>query len=133
MGLQLAVGGTHQELEIQGNNVVTTATSTTTDVGGFYAQPSNIGKYDESAFSLIPALDVSLGWELSDEWRFSVGYSLVYWTNVLRASEHVDTTIHESFLASPTPLATVPNRPQVLFNESDYLAHGISIGFERRW
>ena len=134
VGLQLAIGVTHQELEIRGSNTVTTAAgASTTEAGGFFAQPSNIGKYDESSFSLIPALDVSAGLQLSEEWKFTVGYSLMYWTNVLRASEQIDTTINEAFFNSPTPGAAVPNRPQTTFAESDFLAHGITIGFERRW
>lgn len=133
LGLQLAIGGTHQELAIRGSNTVTTASGSTTDIGGFFAQPSNIGKYDKSSFSMIPGLDVSAGWQMTDSWRFTVGYSLMYWTNVLRASEQIDTNIHESFFGAPTPTAATPNRPTPLFDESNYLAHGISIGFERRW
>jgi hypothetical protein len=134
VGLQLAVGATHQELDIRGSNTVTPANGLpATTAGGFLAQSSNIGSYDRTRFSLIPALDLKLGYQAASGWRFSVGYSLMYWTNVLRAAEQIDTTINEDFFAPPILPSTGANRPAPLFRESDYLAHGLTFGIEKSW
>lgn len=130
LGLQLAIGGTRQELDVSGYNSVTTAAgAVTTAPGGFFAQDSNSGSWDRTRFSLIPGLEAGLGWDFRNGWRFSAAYSLMYWTNVLRASEQIDTAVDPNFFGP----GAGAGRPAPLLNESDYLAHGISIGFEKRW
>ncbi len=134
LGLQLAIGGTRQELDIHGRNTVTPVNGLpTTTPGGFLAQSSNIGAYDRTRFSLIPALDLKVGYEAGNGWRFSVGYNLMYWTNVLRAAEQIDTTINEDLFAPPVTPSLGANRPTPLFRESDYLAHGLTFGIEKRY
>lgn len=132
LGLRLAIGGTRQELNIDGINSATSGTAVTTNRGGFYAHESNSGGWDRTRFSLIPSLDAGLSYENDRGWLFSITYSLTYWTNVLRAGEQIDTGIDERSFLTPTP-APVPGRPLPLFRESDYLAHGISLGLEKRY
>ncbi len=131
LGLQLAIGGTHQELDVGGSTTHTSGQGiiTTTD-DGILAVASNSGSWDRNRFSLIPGLEVAIGRDFGKGWRWTVGYNLIYWTNVLRASEQIDTNIDPSQFQINQGSATTPG---VLWNESDYLAHGISFGLERRW
>lgn len=133
LGLQLAVGGTRQELQIGGFNTATSNGTTTTTPGGFLAQTSNSGSWRRTRFSLLPAIDMGIGCQCGRGWRMNVTYSLTYWPNVLRAGEQIDTTINEDFFAPQVVPSAGPNRPEPLFKETDFLAHGISIGFEKTW
>ena len=133
LGLQLAVGMNRQELDIAGRNSTTSASGVTTGSGGFFAQNSNIGRHEHTRLSLVPALEVALGWELDRGWRFTAGYNFMFWSNVIRASEQIDPVINEDFFAPPVTPSTGADRPGVLFHETDYFAHGISIGFEKSW
>ncbi|MEZ6132915.1 MAG: BBP7 family outer membrane beta-barrel protein [Planctomycetaceae bacterium] len=133
-GLQLAVGATRQELDVYGYNTVTTpAGATTRSNGGFFAQQSNSGNFDRTRFSLVPGFDVHLGWELKDGWRATLGYNLMLWTNVLRAGEQLDPNISEDFFTPPVNGGVGVNQPAIHFHESNYVAHGLSFGVEKRY
>lgn len=132
LGFNLAIGANRQELDVSGYTAITSGTGTSVSSSGFYAQPTNSGSWDENRFSVVPSLELAVGWELPSGWRFSMGYDLIYWTNVLRAAEQIDPAVHPDQFAP----ATIPNaatRPAVLLHESDYLAHGLSFSIERRW
>ncbi len=133
LGLNLALGATRQELDVRGQTTVTTGGVPVTTNGGFYAQSTNSGSWHRNRFSLVPSLKCALGYEVRNGWRLSVAYNLMYWTNVLRAAEQIDSTINPNLFPPSIATATDPNRPAVLFKESDYLAHGISFGIEKRW
>jgi hypothetical protein len=134
LGLQLAIGATRQELDINGLSVVTTNQGVaTTSPGGLLALDSNSGSWDRNRFSLVPGLELSIGYQLKSGWRATVGYNLLYWTNVLRASEQIDGSINTDKIAPIILPSPGPERPSVQFDESDYLAHGISFGLERQW
>ena len=81
----------------------------------------------------MPSLECAIGYELQRGWRFSVAYNLMYWTNVMRAAEQIDSTINPNLFPPSVATAADPARPARLFKEADYLAHGLSIGFEKRW
>ena len=131
--MRLGVGATKQELDISGQTAVTQAGIKTTSPGGFLAQRTNSGSWNRNRFSLIPQFDISLGYKMTDTWSASVGYSLLYWSQTLRATDQIDPVLNPGLL----PPAQVPlvgdSRPQGLQHESDYVAQGITIGLEKRW
>lgn len=133
LGLALGIGATRQELDIAGSTRVRSPTGGAEFANGFLAQPTNIGSYDETVFSLVPRLEFDLEWEFADGWSATVGYNLLYWTNVLRAAEQIDGTVNADLLAPALVGTTGANRPAATLNESDYLAHGISFGIVRRF
>ena len=133
LGLNLALGATRQELDVRGQTSVMSGGTTTLTSGGFYAQSTNSGSWHRDRFSLVPSLECAIGYELQRGWRFSVAYNLMYWTNVMRAAEQIDSTINPNLFPPSVATAADPARPARLFKEADYLAHGLSIGFEKRW
>ena len=70
---------------------------------------------------------------MTDTWTVSVGYSLLYWGQVLRASEQIDPVLNPGLLPPEQVPLTGELRPQTLLHESNYVAHGITIGLEKRW
>jgi len=132
-GVRLGIGVTRQQLNVSGQTVVTQSGVTTTSPGGFLAQRTNSGSWEHNRFTLLPQFDVGLGYQMTNTWRASVGYSLMYWGNVLRATEQIDPVINPGLLPPEQNPLTGPLRPAPLLHESSYLAHGITIGLERRW
>ena len=133
LGLNLAIGTARQELDVRGQTGVTSGGANTVTDGGFYAQSTNSGSWHRNRLSVVPSMECALGFEARDGWRFSVAYNLMYWTNVLRAAEQIDSTINPNLFPPSVASVTEPARPAAQFNESDYLAHGISIAIEKRW
>lgn len=133
-GVRLAIGATRQELDVYGQTAVTQAgTPTTISPGGFLAQRTNSGSRDSNRFTVIPQFDVSLGYKMTNTWTASVGYSLLYWGNVLRATEQIDPVVNPGLLPPEQIPLTGDLRPEARMVNTDYLAHGITIGLEKRW
>lgn len=70
---------------------------------------------------------------MTNTWASFVGYSLLYWGSVLRATEQIDPVINPGLLPPAQNPLIGDLRPSPLLHESSYLAHGITIGLERRW
>jgi Putative beta barrel porin-7 (BBP7) len=98
----------------------------TTGAGGLYAQPTNIGNYSSSRFAVAPELGLNVGYKVTDSLRAFAGYSLLYWTGLVRPGGTLDTTINTTQLGGG-PLVG-PARPQAQLNTTDYWAQGFNIG-----
>jgi hypothetical protein len=129
---QVALGATHQSLDINGSSTLATAAGQTQSIGGTLATQNNIGSYSRNLFSVIPELEVKLGYNFTERLRGFVGYDLLYWTNVARAGEQIDRTVDLRQVPTipaydPTLRNTLP-APQI--RSSNFTAQGITFGFE---
>lgn len=134
--MRLAIGNVHQTATINGSSIITEGTApgtTTTYNSGFLAQSSNVGSYSRDAFTMIPELGVTLGYQLTKRVRLTTGYSLIYWGNVIRPGDQIDLNINPQLLPPQQTAVTTPNRPQFQFDETDYWVQGLSFGGEFRW
>jgi hypothetical protein len=133
-GVRLALGRMKSELDVDGQTMITEADGNVTTLpGGLLAQRTNMGSWEKSRLEFVPQLDVSLGYKLTDTWKFSVGYNLLFLNNVLRATEQVDPVLNPNLLPPEADPFDGPLRPGHIWRESEYLAHGISLGLEKRW
>jgi hypothetical protein len=138
---KVALGATTQDLTIDGGQRVTNLTTgvTTTAVGGLLALPgANIGHYSRDAFSVVPEAGVTLGYQITNGIRATVGYNFLYWTSVLRPGDQIDRTLDitriPNFVLPPgVTQRTDEVRPLVPFKSSDYWAQGLTFGLEFTW
>lgn len=91
--------------------------------GGVYTKTSNLGNFNTSSFSIVPQVQVKLGYNITRNVRATVGYDLLYWTNVNRPGNQIDRVI------GPQP----GDRPMALNNQSNFWAHGFNAGLEFQW
>jgi hypothetical protein len=135
----VALGTTHQELNIEGSQTrLFPGAMPAVFNGGLLALNSNIGERSRDVFSVVPEVGLTVGYQLTDHLKTFVGYNFLYWSNVIRPGDQIDTTIDVNRVARFVPPGiTVPDagqvRPAVLFKETDFWAHGITAGFEYRW
>jgi hypothetical protein len=61
-----------------------------------------------------------------------VGYTILYWTNVLRPGDQIDREINSTLLAGETP-SLPPLRPMFDFKETNALVQGLNVGAEFCW
>jgi hypothetical protein len=146
----LALGATVERTYINGSTSFTTpGGATATFPGGLLAQPpanqagtplqpSNIGNYQVTNFAVIPELGVNVGYQVTDGFRAFVGYSFMFWSNVVRAGEQIPTAV-DSRVLPPLPNAGVAP-PVVAGGPSLYQFHynslyvqGVSFGLEFRY
>ncbi|MGG7379585.1 BBP7 family outer membrane beta-barrel protein, partial [Escherichia coli] len=60
-------------------------------VGGLLALPSNIGNFQRNRFGVVPQVGLKVGYNLTDNLRVYVGYDFLWWCNVVRPGDQIDT------------------------------------------
>ena len=134
--LKVALGTTQETVSINGGTVINGQPF----VGGLLAQPTNIGRYTRDAFTVVPEIGLTVGYQCTDHLRCFVGYNFLYWSEVARPGSSVDTVIDRRQLATVQgSVATVPagtpapTRPSFNFTNSDYWAQGVTLGMQYKW
>ena len=128
--LRVALGNNQQTVQINGNQSITEAGLTDNFTGGLLAQRTNIGTHRRDDFSMIPEVGVRLGGRLTNRLSASIGYSVIYFPNVMRAGMQIDTDVNPGLIQPEVVPLTGALRPRFRFYESDYWAHGLSVGGE---
>ena len=133
---KLALGVDAQTLTVNGSTHLREVTGATSDyVGGILANSANIGQYRTSRFALMPELGVTVGYWITPNVRLSVGYSALYWTDVLRAGNQIDRRVNPIYVPldmTYTPGATVVRQPPPMLR-NDFWAEGLLFGAEFRY
>lgn len=131
---KIALGNTHEIVNIAGSTDTTQNGVTTTSVGGLLAQSTNIGNYSRDEFAVVPELATNIGYNITPRLRAIFGYTFIYWSRVARAGDQIDTDVNSTLLAnSPTPPAGDLRHPKFAFNSTDFWAQGINVGLDYRW
>ncbi len=124
-----AIGSIARELDISGNTVTTVpGAAAVNSQGGLLTQRSNIGRFRDDMFSVMPDVSAKLGVALHPNFRLTAGYNFIALANVARAGEQIDSTLNLTQAAN-RPLVGDP-RPGASFVNTGYWAHGLSFGIE---
>ncbi|MEO0530453.1 MAG: BBP7 family outer membrane beta-barrel protein [Planctomycetota bacterium] len=130
---RIAIGGTQQQLRINGNTMITQGAASTTDPGGLLAQTSNIGSYERDRFSVLPELSARLSYRVTPQLSLSAGYTLLYWANVLRPGDQIDLSVDPALIADPLAPTTAFSHPRLDIEETSLWAHGFNFGADYRY
>jgi hypothetical protein len=133
MLMRMGIGNTRQEVIIAGNTQTTQGATVTNANGGLYTQRTNIGTYTRNQFGIAPELGATLGYQVSQRLKLTAGYSFIYWSNVVRPGDQIDTTVNPNLLPPENPVQTAFLNPRFAFRETDYWIQGLSLGGEYRW
>jgi hypothetical protein len=131
----VALGANDESISIDGSQVkVRPGQAPQVFTGGLLAALSNVGQYSADRFSVVPDVSVNLGYQFTPYLRGFVGYSFIYWSNVVRPGEQIDRTVDLTFIPNaPSVTPTGQRRPAVLEQQSDFWAQGINFGFQLDW
>jgi Putative beta barrel porin-7 (BBP7) len=134
--VKVALGVTQQTTTIEGASFLLTPGSPPVGAsGGVLAQPTNIGRYYHSSFSVVPETGFNFGYQITPWLRAQIGYNFLYWTSVVRPGNQIDRTVNPSQVptdASFTGL-TGPARPVLVPQTSDFWTQGVNFGLEFRF
>ncbi len=131
--MRVGIGNVHQTVSISGASTITDNNVTTNHNSGFLAQRTNIGTYSRDQFTMVPEFGATLGYQVTRRLRATLGYSLIYWGNVVRPGDQIDTVLNPNLFPPENAPFTGALRPQFRFNETDYWVHGLSYGLDFRW
>jgi Putative beta barrel porin-7 (BBP7) len=124
---KIGLGNMHQVVITNGSSSISTpAGQTATSATGLLTQPSNSGSFSRNLFTFVPELNANLLYNVTDNWRLLVGYTFIYWNNVVLAGNQIDTNV-------PIPFQAGSPVPAVKFQRTDFWVQGISLGADYRW
>jgi len=130
---KVAVGVNHQVATANGNTTLLDTGAVLP--GGLLVLPSNSGRRSNDAFSLLPEGSLEVGLQLSKQLSVSLGYSLLYWTRVVRPGDQLNQTVTPTQL--PTSLLFVPGSttgpPSLVLTDRSFWAQGVSAGLAFRY
>ena len=130
----VALGLSHQEIAINGATTFTPPGGMPmTFPGGLLAQPSNIGRYTNDEFAVVPEIGLRVGAQLTERLRGFVGYNWIYWSTVSRAGDQIDLNVNPNQLPPATLPVPGPAVPAARTDVTDFWLQGISIGGEFRF
>jgi hypothetical protein len=136
--LKVAVGETASTVQATGSNNFGGGVPSNL---GLFVNTSNAGSYNSSNFSVVPEFGLTLGYNINPYTRLHIGYTSIYWSNVLRPGDQIDPIIDQTKVPFPPgvvppaflPLAGAGPHPVLPFKRSDYWAHGLMVGIDFKW
>src|SRR5262249_2194102 len=135
-GVKCAFGVTHQSLDINGGQRITSVNGGGQNfTGGPLALPSNTRHLPPARFGPLPHLHPKLGYNVTENVRVFVGYDFLYWSSVLRPGDQIDLALDANAVpnsGAPFPAAGQV-RPVVPFRTTGYWATGMNAGIEIRY
>ncbi|QVL33010.1 BBP7 family outer membrane beta-barrel protein [Telmatocola sphagniphila] len=131
---KLAIGDMHETADINGYSALTRGTdvnaTTSTAIGGLYANTNTIGRYRQDQFAIIPDFNLTFGYHLLKCCTVQVGYNFIYFNNVARPTDVVSPVINPAVI--PTNAAFGTNLPVVpigsRIQQTDYYLQGLNFG-----
>ncbi|MEI8366554.1 MAG: BBP7 family outer membrane beta-barrel protein [Parachlamydiaceae bacterium] len=103
-------------------------------IGGFFADPTNIGNHSKTLFSVIPEVNINIGYQIMDSLRLQVGYTFMYASNVLWAGKEIDSNLNTTQIPAiafePSPTLVGAPSPTPLTRTDGFWAQGVNVGLE---
>jgi len=133
-GLELlakfAFGNMRERVSINGSQVATDVGGGTANrTWGFLAHPTtNGGDHIQDDFAFMEDVGIKLAYYPLDRVKLSIGYSLMYWSSVVRPGDHIDLDIDGRLLTGAPPADATS--PAFTFNPSSFFVHGLNLGIE---
>lgn len=141
---RVAIGNMHQVLEIQGatafaqpsqNFNLPPFNQAGSAFGGLYANPTNIGKFRNDEFAVIPEFSIDLGINLTRSVSIFAGYNFLYINKVARPGSQLNPVIDGTTVPyNPNygALGGTPGQTR-LFVQDDFWLHAANFGLRIKY
>jgi hypothetical protein len=127
----LAVGGVDRIIKISGSQITAVpGVAPVVQSGGLYALSTNIGKFHEDDWTVIPEFAFDLSWKVRDYLRLRLGYTLFGLERFARAADQLDFHVNSDLLPPVANPPAGPNRPAFIFKRDDVWVQTLSLGVE---
>ncbi len=123
---KVGIGDMHQRVNISGFEIRDDGITEQTFNGSLLALPSNIGFRERNKFAVVPELGVKSRWQAHPDLELSLGYSFVYWSDVMQAGDIIDRVVNGSQTSGGALSGTA--RPAFVFQDGTYWVHGLNFG-----
>ncbi len=126
---KLALGNMRQTETIRGSTTTLSPVDPPlTSEGGLLALPSNIGRSSRDEFTLIPELNLNLRYYWNPRLSTSVGYSLLWVTDIARTGDQIDFQVNPSQIPVNGGTLIGQPSPQRRLKDTSMWAQGLNFG-----
>ena len=92
---KIGLGDNRQTVDITGSTSVTApGAGAAVRSGSLLALPSNIGHRTRDQFTVVPELNINVGYQLTHNLRLFAGYTFLDWNQVVRPGTVIDTVVN---------------------------------------
>jgi hypothetical protein len=133
---KLAMGDTQQIIDIQGSTTrILPGGATATLPGGVYALNSNSGRFVHDVFSVVPEVQVTLGYQCLECLRVFFSYDFLFWSQTVRPGDQINPVLNPLRIPTNLPFnpTSLPAEPTVPFHARGFWIQGVSIGLEWKY
>jgi len=105
--------------------------------GGYFALPTNSGKYSQTKCAAMPELNFNIGCQLFDWMAIKLGYTFIYASSALWAGKQIDRNINPTqavvYTGTVPPLLLGDASPKACLKTNGLWVQGLNIGVEFRF
>jgi len=133
---KLGIGGMHENVNIQGATAsITPAGAITAGPGGVLTQPTNIGQHNNSIFTVVPEIDLNIGYQVTPRLRAYIGYTFLYIDHLARIGDQIDFNVDRTQVQALSDFnPSAPARhPVAVINDNFMWAYGLNFGLDFRF
>jgi hypothetical protein len=133
LGARVGLGLNQEHLEATGRTLLTNSTGQTQYLFGGLFVPPNLSRADRSPIGYMSEVNVRLGYRFARNWIASVGYTFLYWGNIIRPEGQINPNIDPRNV--PSSLSYNPSGPvpQFALGTTNFWAQGLTFGLEYRY
>ncbi len=121
---RMSIGNMHEVIQIDGQSAVN-GTVSSNPAGGIFTRGSNIGRHARNEFTAITEVGLNLGYRFAPCTTLNVGYTFMYFNDVLSPANNIDTGVGTGSSGITHPL--------VPFRHSDFWVQGINLGITKEF
>lgn len=123
--VKVGFGPNYEKITAMGSS----SSGSTTIQGGLLAlSGTNIGANSDRRFTVVPELNLQVGYHFMPNIWGMVGYNFLYMNNIARPGDQVNVNVNQGFV--PSSLAFGSNtgipQPRPVLNQSEFWAHGLN-------
>ena len=137
---KVALGTMHQVADIDSrttivnNDAARQSPPSMATNGGLLGGPNDNGRHTRDAFSVIPEVEVRLGYQVTDWLRGYVGYNGLFLGNTQRAGDSSSiSTLNTNVTIANSNNSVNVAQPTFRFNDHDVYIQGVTFGLEAKY
>jgi hypothetical protein len=134
---KVGFGSNHETVNIVGSTSLLNTVNQAIAVspGGLLAVASNSGLFSRNEFAVVPEGAINVGYQITPQVTASVGYTFMYWSDVVRPGDQISRTVNPGLVPSSLAFgqAVGPAQPTFAFRHSDFWAQGLTVGVSFRY
>ena len=127
---RVGLGNSRSEILIDGMTYTSVPDGGSASIaGGLLAQETNMGRYVQNDFVVMPELSARVGFDVTRQLRATVGYNLLYWPQVARPGDLVDLNVSQL----PPESITGSASPEFSLLQNGFWTQGLQFGIDYRF